>query len=111
MTSQNLEDLLKTGSLKSEPASQGEFNGLLRFAKAGLVDAGNTSLAIERSALRQRNDAIRAKMTVLMNEAAAAGLLRPGPVGRHQMAARAIAYGLGRMYIDGQFPSWESRLP
>jgi hypothetical protein len=47
MTSQNLENLLKTGSLKSEPASQGEFNGLLRSAKARLTDAGNPSLAIE----------------------------------------------------------------
>ena len=47
MTSQNLENLVKTGSLKSEPASQGEFNGLLRSAKARLTDAGNASLAIE----------------------------------------------------------------
>jgi hypothetical protein len=23
------------------------------------------------------------------------------------MAARALVYGIGRMYIDGQFPSWE----
>jgi hypothetical protein len=30
MISQALENLVKTGSLKSEPASQGEFNGLLR---------------------------------------------------------------------------------
>ena len=47
MTSQNLENLVKTGSLKSEPASQGEFNGLLRPAKARLTDAENASLAIE----------------------------------------------------------------
>jgi len=47
MTSQNLENLVKTGSLKSEPASQGEFNGLLRSAKARLTDAENASLAIE----------------------------------------------------------------
>jgi hypothetical protein len=47
MTSQNLENLVKSGSLKSEPASQGEFNGLLRSAKARLTDAGNASLAIE----------------------------------------------------------------
>jgi hypothetical protein len=44
---QNLENLVKTGSLKSEPASQREFNGLLRSAKARLTDAGNASLAIE----------------------------------------------------------------
>jgi hypothetical protein len=47
MTSQNLENLVKTGNLKSEPASQGEFNGLLRSAKARLTDARNVSLAIE----------------------------------------------------------------
>ena len=47
MTSQNLENLVKTGSLKSEPASQSEFNGLLRSAKARLTDAGNANLAIE----------------------------------------------------------------
>jgi hypothetical protein len=48
MTSQNLDNLAKTGSLKSEPANQGEFNGLLRSAKARLTDSANTSLAIER---------------------------------------------------------------
>jgi hypothetical protein len=47
MTSQNLDNLAKTGSLKSEPANQGEFNGLLRSAKARLTDSANTSLAIE----------------------------------------------------------------
>lgn len=47
MTSQNLENLVKAGSLKSEPANQGEFNGLLRSAKARLTDARNASLSIE----------------------------------------------------------------
>lgn len=47
MTSQNLENLIKAGSLKSEPANQREFNGLLRSAKARLTDARNTSLSIE----------------------------------------------------------------
>jgi len=47
MSSQNLENLFKTGNLKSEPASQGEFNGLLRSAKARLADSANTSLAVE----------------------------------------------------------------
>jgi hypothetical protein len=47
MTSPYLENLLKTGSLKSEPASHGEFSGLLRSAKARLADAHITSLAIE----------------------------------------------------------------
>lgn len=47
MTSQNIENLVETGSLKTEPARQDEFNGLLRSAKARLVDARNVSLAIE----------------------------------------------------------------
>lgn len=47
MTSQSLENLVKTGNLKSEPANQDEFNGLLRSAKARLTDARNASLAIE----------------------------------------------------------------
>ena len=47
MTSHNLENLVKAGSLKSEPANQREFNGLLRSAKARLTDARNASLSIE----------------------------------------------------------------
>lgn len=47
MTSQHLENLVKIGNLKSEPADQIEFNGLLRSAKARLTDARNTSLSIE----------------------------------------------------------------
>src|SRR5580698_4657074 len=47
MTSPNLENLVKTGNLKSEPPSQNEFNGLLRSAQARLTDARNASLAIE----------------------------------------------------------------
>lgn len=47
MTSQNLDNLVKTGSLKSEPPRQDEFNGLLRSAKARLVDAHNKKLSIE----------------------------------------------------------------
>ena len=47
MTSQNLDNLVKSGSLKAEPASQSEFDGLLRSARARLTDASNTSLSIE----------------------------------------------------------------
>lgn len=47
MTSLNLENLVKIGQLKSEPADQQEFNGLVRSAKARLHDAGNISLALE----------------------------------------------------------------
>jgi hypothetical protein len=47
MISQQLENLLKTGSLKAEPASQSEFNGLVLSAKVRLIDARNVALAIE----------------------------------------------------------------
>ncbi len=47
MTSQNLENLVKTGSLKPEPPNQKEFDGLLRSATARLGDARIDSLAIE----------------------------------------------------------------
>lgn len=60
----------------------------------------------EGSPLRRRNDEIRARMEALIAEAAEAGLLRPGDPGRHLAGARALAYGLVRMYVDGQFPSW-----
>jgi hypothetical protein len=47
MTSQNLENLVKTGSLKAEPASQKEFAGLLRSASKRLVDARKDSLSTD----------------------------------------------------------------
>lgn len=84
--------------------------GFLRWAFAYpahfQVISTRALIDFEGSAIRQRNDVIRAKMAELMHAASAAGLLRPGDVGRHQMAARALVYGMGRMYIDGQFPSW-----
>jgi len=84
--------------------------GFLRWAFANpthfQVISARAVIDFEESSLRQRNDMIRAKMTALMNKAATAGLLRPGDVGRHQTAARALVYGLARMYVDGQFPSW-----
>lgn len=47
MTSANLANLAKVGTLKAEPASQMEFDGLLRSGRARLNDASNNSLAIE----------------------------------------------------------------
>lgn len=70
------------------------------------VISSRAIIDFEGSTLRQHNDAIRTQMTTLMTTAAAENLLRPGDVGRHLIAGRALAYGLGRMYIDGQFPSW-----
>jgi hypothetical protein len=47
MTSQKLNNLVKTGGLKAEPGSQPEFDGLLRSGRARLIDARNESLSIE----------------------------------------------------------------
>ncbi len=43
MTSQKLDNLVKTGNLKVEPGSQSEFDGLLRSGRARLIDARNES--------------------------------------------------------------------
>ncbi len=42
-----LENLVKTGNLKSEPANQSEFNGMIHSARARLIDAENNTLSIE----------------------------------------------------------------
>ena len=47
MTSQKLNNLVKTGGLKAEPGSQAEFDGLLRSGRARLIDARNETLSIE----------------------------------------------------------------
>jgi hypothetical protein len=47
MTLPELESLAQAGKLKREPATQGEFDGLLRSGEARLGDAGNTELALE----------------------------------------------------------------
>jgi len=47
VTSLQLNNLVKTKSLKAEPGSQAEFDGLLRSGRARLIDARNETLAIE----------------------------------------------------------------
>ena len=47
MNLQKLDNLVKTGSLKAEPASQSEFAGLLRSGRARLIDSRNETLSIE----------------------------------------------------------------
>jgi AcrR family transcriptional regulator len=78
------------------------------FANPTHFQVISTRAAIEfdRPTLRERNDGLRGKMNQLLTEAAARGLLRPGDVGRHVLGGRALVYGLARMHIDGQFPSW-----
>jgi hypothetical protein len=47
MTSQKLNNLVKTGSLKAEPGSQTELDGLVRSGRARLIDSRNETLSIE----------------------------------------------------------------
>lgn len=47
MSSQNLDNLVKTGNLKKEPFNEQEFTGLLKSGEKRLADAKNVSLAHE----------------------------------------------------------------
>ncbi len=103
-------------SLRSEPQAdplqkfRAIGRGFLRWAFANpthfQVISSRAVIEFERPTLRDRNDALRATMHALMAEAAARGGLRPGDVGRHVLGGRALVYGLARMHVDGQFPSW-----
>jgi AcrR family transcriptional regulator len=85
--------------------------GFLRWAIANpthfQVISNRSVVNFEGSSLRRRNDEIRTRMAALIAEAAASRLLRPGDPGHHLAAGRALVYGLARMYVDGQFPSWD----
>ncbi len=47
MSLANLDNLVKTGQLKTEPMNKAEFMSLLRSGQARLIDANNTTLAFE----------------------------------------------------------------
>ncbi len=47
MTSENLENLVKTNQLKAEPADRKEFGGLVRSGRARLTDARKSDLSYE----------------------------------------------------------------
>lgn len=61
--------------------------------------AGSASLGAD-------NAQIQAQMVSLLEEAARRGLLRIDDPRLIQITGRALVYGLARMLIDGQFPSW-----
>jgi AcrR family transcriptional regulator len=58
------------------------------------------------AALMRDNAEIRALMTAIIAEGQAKGQFRPVDLSYVQLAMRAIAYGLARMYVDGHFPQW-----
>ncbi len=84
--------------------------GFLRWAFANPVPfqviSARTVIDFEGSSLRARNDAIRGRMVALLREAEAAGQLRGGTPEQLAVSGRAVAYGVARMYVDGQYPSW-----
>jgi AcrR family transcriptional regulator len=56
--------------------------------------------------LRRTNAEIQAEVESVIAEAQRSGLIRQGDVAEIQLTARALVYGLARMCVDGQFPSW-----
>jgi len=58
------------------------------------------------ASLGASNAEIQAQMVSLLEEAAQCGLLRVNDPHLIQITGRALVYGLARMLIDGQFPSW-----
>jgi AcrR family transcriptional regulator len=58
------------------------------------------------ASLGASNAQIQAQMADLLEEAARRGLLRVDDPALIQITGRALVYGLARMLIDGQFPSW-----
>ncbi|HLX38382.1 MAG TPA: TetR/AcrR family transcriptional regulator [Candidatus Binataceae bacterium] len=52
------------------------------------------------------NDKIRALMDGVLRDARAHGLLRSNNVDEIVLAARATAYGVARMHVDGHFAQW-----
>jgi AcrR family transcriptional regulator len=57
-------------------------------------------------ALRRDNEEIRSRMDELLIEAWRRGLLFAQDLQHIPLAARAIAYGMARMFVDGHFPQW-----
>ncbi|MER9632389.1 MULTISPECIES: TetR/AcrR family transcriptional regulator [unclassified Mesorhizobium] len=56
--------------------------------------------------LRRDNDAVRSLVEGSMAEAQRRNMLRSDDIAETQIAARALVYGLARMYIDGHFAQW-----
>ena len=56
--------------------------------------------------LQNDNALIQKSMLDLLEDADARGLLRAGERSRIPLNARALSYGLARMYTDGHMPQW-----
>jgi AcrR family transcriptional regulator len=66
-----------------------------------LIDFGNSP------GLKRENDKVRGLMASLLTDAAKQGALASDDIGLTVLMTRATAYGLARMLVDGQYPSWD----
>ncbi len=65
-----------------------------------LIDWGSSE------SLREDNRLVRSLMEQAIADAQERGQLRSANIAETHVAARALVYGLGRMYIDGHFAQW-----
>lgn len=65
-----------------------------------LIDWGSSA------SLSEDNKLVRSLMEEAIDDAQAMGVLRTISIAETYVAARAIVYGLARMYIDGHFAQW-----
>ena len=56
--------------------------------------------------LPRDNDAIRALMQDIVADGQKRGQIRAANPATIELAAKALSYGLARMYVDGHFPQW-----
>jgi AcrR family transcriptional regulator len=56
--------------------------------------------------LPRDNDAIRALMQSIVADGQERGRIRAGDPATIELMAKALSYGLARMYVDGHFPQW-----
>ena len=56
--------------------------------------------------LPRDNDAIRALMQEIVADGQARGQIRAADPAALELMAKALSYGLARMYVDGHFPHW-----
>ncbi|HTO54400.1 MAG TPA: TetR/AcrR family transcriptional regulator [Myxococcota bacterium] len=57
--------------------------------------------------LRRDNDAIRALMREIVAQGQSRGQMRAADPDALELLAKALSYGLARMYVDGHFPQWD----
>jgi AcrR family transcriptional regulator len=84
------------------------FRWVMRNPTHFRVISDRTQIDFEGSEpLRRDNEQIRELMEELLRAAQQLGLIRVGDVPQVALAARALAYGLGRMWADGHFAQWD----